>query len=119
MIYDRIIKLIKEHRPDCMAIEKLFFGANTKTAMKVGEARGTVLLAASKSGLPISEYSPMEVKIALTGYGKAEKMQIQQMVKRLLRLETIPKPDDAADAAAIAICHATSEKFNSKVRKAV
>lgn len=119
MIFDKVCGLIDEHKPDCMAIEKLFFGTNTKTAMKVGEARGTVMLAASKAGLRTVEYSPMEVKIALTGYGKADKNQIQQMVKRLLKLDAIPKPDDAADAAAIAICHATCEKFNSKVRKAV
>lgn len=100
-----------------MAVEKLYFGTNTTTAMKVGEARGTVLLAASNAGVSVSEYSPMEVKLALTGYGKADKNQVQQMVKALLKLKDIPRPDDAADAAAIAICHVNTDSFNSRIRK--
>jgi crossover junction endodeoxyribonuclease RuvC len=112
-------KIISKHKPDCIVVERLFFGKNAKTAMSVGQARGVILLAASQAGVEIAEYTPLEVKMALTGYGRADKNQIQQMVKRLLKLKTIPKPDDAADALAVAICHVNSEGFNSRVRKAV
>jgi crossover junction endodeoxyribonuclease RuvC len=117
-IHSGIKKLISKHKPKCVAVEKLFFGANTKTAMAVGQARGVILLTASEAGLDIAEYTPLQVKIALTGYGRADKQQMQQMVKRLLKLDVIPKPDDAADALAIALCHMNSDNFNSKVRSA-
>jgi crossover junction endodeoxyribonuclease RuvC len=117
MIYEKVMGLITKYKPDSMAVEKLFFGTNTKTAMKVGEARGTILLAASESGLALAEYSPMDVKIALTGYGKADKNQVQQMVKRLLNLKDIPRPDDAADAAAVALCHINTAGFNDKISR--
>lgn len=112
-LHDEVKKLIKEHKPDFVAIEKLFFGVNTKTAMSVGQARGVVILAAAESGVPIAEYTPLEVKIAATGYGRADKRQMQQMVKTLLNLSEIPRPDDAADALAVAICHLHSSKIGS------
>jgi len=99
-------------------VEKLFFNTNTKTAMAVGQARGVILLAAAGAGLDIAEYTPLQVKMALTGYGRADKRQMQQMVKTLLKLESIPKPDDAADALAVALCHINSSRFNNKVRQA-
>jgi crossover junction endodeoxyribonuclease RuvC len=116
-IHKEVSSLISIYKPSCMAVEKLYFGTNTTTAMKVGEARGTVLLAASTAGIRVSEYSPMEVKLALTGYGKADKNQVQQMVKALLKLKDIPRPDDAADAAAIAICHVNTDSFNLRTNK--
>ena len=112
-IYHDIKELIAIHRPDCVAVERLFFGENTKTAMAVGQARGIVLLAAAEGKVRVAEYTPLEVKIALTGYGKAEKRQIQQMVRVMLKLNDIPKPDDAADALAVAICHLHSYKFKA------
>lgn len=110
-------KLISKHKPSCIAVEKLFFGQNTKTAMAVGQARGVVILAASQAGLDIVEYTPLQVKIALTGYGRADKKQMQQMVMRLLKMKILPTPDDAADALAVALCHVNSDGFTSKVRK--
>ncbi|MDP2860463.1 MAG: crossover junction endodeoxyribonuclease RuvC [bacterium] len=107
-IYKSLIGLIKKFDPEVLAVEKLFFNTNSKTAIAVGEARGVILLAGAQRGLEIFEYTPLQVKIALTGYGRAEKTQIQKMVKCLLGLSEIPKPDDAADALAIAICHAAS-----------
>lgn len=106
-------QIIKAFKPQAVAIEKLFFGKNSKTAMTVGQARGVMLLCAAEAGVAVSEYTPLEVKIALTGYGRAEKKQIQQMVKTLLGLADIPKPDDAADALAIAICHHNSHKIKN------
>lgn len=103
--------IIKKHKPDSVAIEKIFFAKNTKTAIDVGHARGVAMLVAEKNKKTISEYTPLQVKQAITGYGGAEKKQIQQMVKCLLKLEKIPKPDDASDALAIAICHSQSNKF--------
>jgi crossover junction endodeoxyribonuclease RuvC len=94
-------------------VEELFFNSNTTTALSVGQARGVILLAAKKKGLEIFEYTPLEVKMALTGYGRADKKQMQQMVKTLLCLPEIPKPDDAADALAIAICH--GQTWNPKL----
>ena len=113
-IYNEIKQLIKIHRPDCVAVERLFFGENTKTAMAVSQARGIALLAAAEGKVSVSEYTPLEVKLALTGYGKAEKRQIQQMVRVMLKLADIPRPDDAADALAVAICHLHSYKFKAK-----
>ena len=113
LIYSAVKKIIGKHRPEVLAIEKLYFGANTKTAMAVGQARGMSLLAAAEMKLPVSEYTPLEVKMAITGYGKADKKQMQQMVKNLLGLSFLPKPDDAADALAVAICHLHSYKILS------
>ncbi len=112
-IYCAMKKLIADFKPDAVAVEKLFFGANVKSAMAVGQARGIILLTAAEQRVPIAEYTPLEVKMAITGYGRADKKQIQQMVKTLLGLSFIPKPDDAADALAIAICHQHSYKMAS------
>lgn len=113
-IYAEMKKLILTHKPSEIAIERLFFGENSKTAMAVGQARGIVMLAAAEAKVRLAEYTPLEVKVAITGYGKADKKQIQQMVKLLLKLSDIPKPDDAADALAIAICHLHTRQFKEK-----
>ena len=104
-------ELLGRLKPDGVAVEKLFFASNAKTALSVGEARGVILLCAARAELKIAEYTPLEVKQAVTGYGRAEKKQVQQMVKTLLKLKEIPKPDDAADALALAICHLHSYKL--------
>ncbi len=106
-IFDELTQLISEVRPDQAAIEQLFFARNVTTALTVGQARGVALLALQKAGLPVGEYTPLQVKQAVTSYGKADKAQVQQMVKTILRLNDIPKPDDAADGLAIAITHAS------------
>ncbi len=111
MISAQLKDIIKDHKPNNIAVEQLFFCNNAKTAIKVGEARGVILLTASQAGLNISEYTPLQVKMALTGYGKADKKQIQYMVKNILGCKEVPKPDDAADAIAIAICHINSRGF--------
>lgn len=102
--------IIQQYRPDAMAVEQLFFNKNVRTALTVGQARGVILLAGAEAGLDIMEYTPLQVKMAVVGYGRAEKKQVQEMVRILLCLKEIPKPDDAADALAIAICHAHSHK---------
>lgn len=107
-IFSELTKIINKYKPDHIAVEELFFAANAKTAIAVGHARGVILLAGKKKGLSVFEYTPLEVKMALTGYGRADKNQVQQMVKSLLSLKEIPKPDDAADALAVAICHANT-----------
>ena len=107
-IFDELSEIIDEFKPEHIAVEELFFAAKSQTAIAVGQARGVILLAGKKKGLSVHEYTPLEVKMALTGYGRADKNQIQQMVKTLLGLKDIPKPDDAADALAIAICHANT-----------
>ncbi|NLW60288.1 MAG: crossover junction endodeoxyribonuclease RuvC [Firmicutes bacterium] len=107
-IYDRMTVLIQEYKPDVLVVEELFFNKNTRTALAVGQARGVILLAAAMQGLPVAEYTPLQVKMAVVGYGRAEKKQIQEMVRILLHLKATPKPDDAADALAIAICYAHS-----------
>ena len=104
-IYDDITTLVNTYHPDCLSIEKLFFNTNTTTAIDVAQARGVILLAARKLGLSIFEYTPLQVKQSITGYGRAEKRQVMEMVKNLLQLNAIPKPDDTADALALAICH--------------
>jgi crossover junction endodeoxyribonuclease RuvC len=104
-IFRRLNALIAEFRPECAAVEQLFFGRNITTAIAVGQARGVLLLALADAGLPISEYSPPMVKESITGYGKADKAQMQLMVSHLLNLAELPKPDDAADALAVAITH--------------
>ena len=110
-IFHDILALITEFRPDEMAIEKLFFGRNVTTAITVGQARGAILLAAAERGLGVAEYTPAEVKQAITGYGNAEKRQIQEMVQRVLDLPHPPQPDDAADGVAIAICHLQRTRY--------
>ena len=110
-IYDELRAVMHEHTPREMAVEELFFSTNVKTAISVGQARGVILLAGQKQGVVMAEYTPNEVKLALTGYGRADKRQIQKMVKAVLALPEIPKPDDAADALAIAICHGQTRKL--------
>ena len=109
--------LIALHRPASAAVEQLFFSRNVRTALAVGHARGVVLLALAQAGVPISEYTPLEVKQAVTGYGRAGKQQIQEMIRVLLGLPEIPKPDDAADALAVAICHVHSSQISRLVDK--
>lgn len=105
-IHARVTELIAEHAPVAVAIEDLYFGANARSAMQVGQARGVVLLAAGQAGLGCSSYTPQQIKNAVCGSGRAEKLQVQQMVQRLLSLTELPQPDHAADALAVAICHA-------------
>ncbi len=107
-IYEQITTLVSQYQPAVMVVEELFFNKNTKTALAVGQARGVILLAAANQGLEIAEYTPLQVKMAVAGYGRADKNQVQEMVRILLKLKAIPKPDDAADALAIAICYAHS-----------
>lgn len=114
-LYDAVSRLIAEHLPDAVAVEQLFFSRNVTTALPVMQARGVVLLAAANADIPITEYRPIEVKQAITGYGRADKPQMQEMVRILLRLDAIPQPDDAADALALAICHVHSQRFRTAV----
>lgn len=107
-IYDNMCELLRMFKPDHVAIEKLYFNTNEKTAINVSQARGVIVLACVKSGVKLYEYTPLQVKMSVVGYGRAEKLQVQDMTKRLLGLAKIPKPDDAADALAIALCHANS-----------
>ena len=104
-IFDRLGIIIEEHHPDKVVIEDVFYALNVKSALKLGQVRGVAMLAASSAGLEVTEYSPLSIKSAVVGYGRAEKTQVQQMVTRLLNLSEIPEPPDAADALAIAICH--------------
>lgn len=110
-LHDRALALMQQHQPESVAIEQLFFGRNVTTAITVGQARGVVLLAAAQAGLDVFEYKPAEVKQALSGYGNADKRQMQEMVRLLLNLDHIPRPDDAADAIAIAVCHLQSRRI--------
>lgn len=105
-IHEELTQLIDELKPDIVAVELLYFASNVTTAITVGQARGVVLLAAAQAGLPVAEYTPLQVKMGVTGYGRADKKQIQEMVRMMLKLSAIPKPDDAADGLAIAITHA-------------
>src|SRR5688572_28977621 len=114
-LFDAVAGLIADHRPETLAVEQLFFARNVTTAMTVGQARGVVLLAAARAGVPVVEYTPAEVKQAVVGYGKADKAQMQEMVRLILGLETAPHPDDAADALAVAICHVQSAPFRARV----
>ncbi|WP_366922602.1 crossover junction endodeoxyribonuclease RuvC [Metallumcola ferriviriculae] len=113
-IYNDIKGILDQYPPDAYAVEQLFFNKNTRTALAVGQARGVLVLAAADRGIPVFEYTPLQVKQSVAGYGRAEKSQIQQMVKTFLNLRTIPKPDDVADALAIAICHAHSYRLLEK-----
>ena len=114
-IYESVVHLIDKYQPEALAIEKLFFNRNVTTALTVAEARGVTILAAVQKGLPVAEYTPMQVKQAIVGYGKAEKKQVQEMTRKFLNLAQVPKPDDVADALAIAICHAHSSTLTDKI----
>jgi crossover junction endodeoxyribonuclease RuvC len=116
-IYCDLSRLIETYKPQFMAVEKLFFTTNQKTAIDVSQARGVILLGGVEQNVEITEYTPLQVKQSVTGYGKAEKRQVQEMTKRILRLSSIPKPDDVADALAIAICHAHTHNSNMNIRK--
>ncbi len=105
-IYDDLTFLINKYKPECMSVERLYFNTNTTTAIDVAQARGVIILAAENSEITVNEYTPLQVKQSVTGYGRAEKNQVMEMVKSLLKLKTVPKPDDTADALALAICHA-------------
>lgn len=104
-IYDEITSVIEKFKPQHMAVEKLFFNKNVRTAIRVGQARGVLMLAGSRTDLIVDEYTPLEVKQAVVGYGKASKRQVQEMVKALLNLDSVPDSDDAADALAVSLCH--------------
>jgi crossover junction endodeoxyribonuclease RuvC len=106
LIHEGLTDLIETHDPEAMGVERLFFNKNTQTAMAVGQARGVVLLTAAQHGLPVFEYGPHEVKLAVTGYGRAPKEQVQRMVQLVLAMTELPRPDDAADALAVAVCTA-------------
>ena len=110
-IFEDLSEIIANTQPTVMAVEKLFFAQNVTTAMTVAQARGVVLLAGKQAGLELFEYTPLQIKQAMTGYGRAEKKQIQEMVRVLLALDTVPKPDDAADALAAALTHAATVKY--------
>jgi crossover junction endodeoxyribonuclease RuvC len=104
-IFQRLTGIIEEHQPNQVSIEDVFYALNVKSALKLGQVRGVAMLAAAAAGLPVTEYAPLSIKSSVVGYGKADKLQVQQMVTRLLRLESPPESPDAADALAIAICH--------------
>jgi crossover junction endodeoxyribonuclease RuvC len=116
-LYHQITNIIQEYEPDVVSIEELFFNTNSKTALLVGQARGVVILACANAGLEIREYTPLQIKQGLVGYGRAEKKQIQVMVKTILKLSEVPKPDDTADALAAAICHGHSAGSLNKLEK--
>jgi len=114
-----LVNIINTYKPETMSIEELFFNSNAKTAIQVGQGRGVALLCAARADIPVFEYTPIQVKQGVTGYGRAAKTQVQQMIKILLGLSEVPKPDDAADALAVAICHAHSFGSMSKVLNSV
>ncbi len=111
-IYEDIEFIFDKFKPDCMAIERLYFTSNQKTAIDVAQARGVTVLSAARRNIPVAEYTPLQVKVSVTGYGKAEKKQVMEMTRQILNLAQIPKPDDAADALAIAICHGHSVRWS-------
>lgn len=114
-IYDDINYCIERFKPDAIAIEELFFNNNAKTAIAVAQARGVLVVSAANKGIPIYEYTPLQIKQSVAGYGRADKQQVQHMVKTLLNLNVVPKPDDAADALAVAICHANTSTMNEEL----
>lgn len=116
-LYEGLSEILQLHRPVQGAVEKIFFQRNVKTAIQVGQARGVALLALAEGKVEVGEYTPSEIKMAVSGYGGASKHQIQEMVRVLLNMEKQPKPDDAADALAVAICHVYSSSFRSRVEK--
>lgn len=117
-IYQSLTAILEEHRPQTAAVESLFFQKNVRTAMSVGQARGVVLLALEQAGIPTHDYNPNQVKQAVSGYGAADKAQMQAMVRMLLNLQELPKPDDAADALAIAICHLNTQRTRQVISQA-
>ena len=123
-IYDELTVLLEKYRPDAMSIEKLFYNSNAKTVIDVSQARGVIMLAAQKCGVPAFEYTPLQVKQSVVGYGRAEMKQVQEMIKRILFLEKVPKPDDTADALAMAICHghcsgSVASGYNLRIRNGI
>ncbi len=123
-IYDELSLIIDKYSPEAMSLEKLFYNNNAKTVIDVSQARGVIMLAAQKKGVRVFEYTPLQVKQSVVGYGRAEKKQVQEMTRRILALEKVPKPDDTADALAMAICHAHSSGSlslmgNMKIRKGI
>ena len=114
-IYSGIVQIIRELEPEAAAFESLFYATNVQSALKLGHVRGVSMFAAAEANLPIYEYSPLEVKSAVTGYGRAEKPQVQQMVRALLKLNAPPQPYDASDALAVAICHIHTNRFNKSL----
>ncbi len=114
-LFDGVTQIVEGYRPDTVAVEELFFNTNATTAITVGQARGVAVLAAYRAGIEIAEYTPLQVKQAITSYGRADKRQVQEMVRALLNLREIPRPDDAADGLAIAITHAFSSRMPEKV----
>jgi len=114
-IYSGIVQIIREFEPEAAAFESLFYATNVQSALKLGHVRGVSMFAAAEANLPIYEYSPLEVKSAVTGYGRAEKPQVQQMVRALLKLNAPPQPYDASDALAVAICHIHTNRFNKSL----
>ena len=124
IIFDRLSTIIEEYKPEALSLEKLFYNNNAKTVIDVSQARGVIMLAAQKQGVRVFEYTPLQVKQSVVGYGRAEKKQVQEMTRRILALEKVPKPDDTADALAMAICHAHSSGSlslagNIKIRKGI
>ncbi len=123
-IYDNLTAIIEKYQPEAMSVEKVFYNSNAKTVIDVSQARGVIMLAAQKNRVPVFEYTPLQVKQSVVGYGRAEKKQIQEMTRRILNLEKVPKPDDTADALAMAICHAHSSGSlsvigNMRIRKGI
>jgi len=114
-IYDDLTTIIQEYKPDAISVEELFFNQNVKTAINVAQARGIVLVVGSKNDIPTFEYTPLQVKQAVAGYGRADKIQVQRMVKTILKAESLPKLDDITDSMAVGICHAHSAKFAEKL----
>lgn len=114
-LYDDLNMIIEQYKPDAISVEELFFNQNTKTAIQVAEARGVILVVGCKQNIPTYEYTPLQIKQAVVGYGRADKMQVQKMVKSILKVETLPKLDDTTDSMAAAICHAHSAKFSEKI----
>jgi len=117
LLYEGLLEIIEVHRPDEMAVEEVFFGRNVTTAIAVSHGRGIALLAAAQNDMPVFSYKPAEIKQSVVGYGNADKFQVQSMIKMLLDLEEIPKPDDAADAVAVAVCHIQHSRYSSLVGK--
>lgn len=117
ILYNSLMELIARYEPDTASVEELFFNTNAKTAILVGQARGVAVLACANSGLEIAEYTPLQIKQALVGYGRAEKQQVQLMVKTLLNLKAVPKPDDTADALAAAVCHGHSASSRNRLKQ--
>ena len=118
-LYSSLMDIIAQWQPDEAAIEELFYNTNAKTVINVGQARGVAILACVNSGLEVTEYTPLQIKQALAGYGRAEKKQVQQMVKAILHLEKVPKPDDTADALAVGICHGNSSGAAARMSQAI